>query len=1176
MHYRIRYIILFLAVCLLSSCSTQKNTRASRFYHAFTTRYNVYYNGKVSFDEQLDAMQNGYKENYTDMIYMYPISAQPKDKQTTGGPFDRAIEKSNKAIKLHSISAKPEKKPGWRNDPKQVALQEQEEYNPFLKNSWLMLGQSQFYNADFLQAAATFSYISRHYLTDPEIATEARIWQARCYTEMDWFFEAEDILDKLNKEGIPKKNLNLYAAVNANVLIKEGKFEEAVPYLQTAIKAEKNSLQRTRMRYLLGQIYATLGMDGMAYEAFGKVISSGAPYELEFAARIRQTEVFGESNYQKVVRQLECMARNEKNKDLLDQVYYALGNIYLNRQDTINAIHNYHLGIEKSTRNGMDKAVCQIKLGDIYFNMRDYINAQPCFSGALAAIQKEYKDYERVSKLSAVLDELVIHAEAVHLQDSLQTLARMPETERLAAIDKIIEQVIKEEEEAKALAEREEYLARQESMGGIDRPGTEINATILPTASDGSFYFYNAQVVAQGKTQFQRIWGRRTLEDNWRRRNKMMSTFSMDNEDLPAEAIAMATDEEGNLVPANDNEALLTDLSSDTKSREYYLQQLPLTPEDMAASDLIIEDGLYNMAMIYKDKLEDLPLSIEGFETLERRFPNNDHRLESYYQVYLMALRLGDTALAETYKQKLIMAFPESDYAVAIADPNYAYNIRMMDRVQDSLYQRTYKYYQDGNVTRVRQYYRTFSQNYPLASLMPKFMFLNALTYVETGDVPGFTKALQDLLEKYPNADVSEVAGEMLKGVLRGRQLVQGNVQGMKWNMRFGVGEGGELSAADAARTFSEETNTPYRMLLIYPAGSLDNNQLLFAVAAFNFSSFIVKQFDLSVTEEGPITMLMIDGFYNFEEIAHYYRMIYDKDGYAEALGRDVTIVPISLDNYEVLMRGKTVEEYIDFFEEHFGELAPEMLARWSAHYEADMQEPEEGATEDIIVSAPVEGSPVEAAEMELPTVEEDPQQLIEQLRQEDTRLTPSLDTLVADSLAVDSEVINVIATEDADTIPVLLSPVEGEGDGLTLKEIEEIRQREAEEEAARQEIERQEREAREQMEKEAKEQQAKDRDERLKQAEADRKAKEKEQTQLLKDREKELKAKQKAAEAERKAREKAQRELQKQREKEYKERLKQREKERKEKEKAYQQQLKQRERERREALKARTSARNR
>ena len=433
------YIIALLIVSLFWSCSTKKNTKASRFYHAFNSRYNIYFNGKTSFDEALLSMQNGYKESYSDMILMYPVSAQPKDKQETGGPFDRAIEKSNKAIKLHSIKAKPAKKPGWRNDPKKRAWQEQEEYNPFLKKCWLMMGQAQFYNADFLQASATFSYIARHYAHDEEVVAEARLWQARCYSEMDWFYEAEDILGKLNTNGIPRKNLNQYATVYADYLVKQKQYEEAVPYFKTAIKAEKNRRQRTRMKYLLGQIYAEQGQNGLAYQMFGQVIKANPPYELEFAARIRQTEVFTGGNFQKVVKMLGRMAKSDKNKDLLDQVYYALGNVYMSREDTASAIRNYELGVEKSTRNGLDKAICQIKLGDLYFQKRDYVKAQPNFSGALSGIRKEYKDYERVSKLSAILDELVVHVEAVHLQDSLQALAKMPEAERFAVIDKIIE-----------------------------------------------------------------------------------------------------------------------------------------------------------------------------------------------------------------------------------------------------------------------------------------------------------------------------------------------------------------------------------------------------------------------------------------------------------------------------------------------------------------------------------------------------------------------------------------------------------------------------------------------------------------------------------------------------------------------------------------------------------------
>ena len=754
------YISICFAAFLLWSCSTKKNTKATRFYHAFNSRYNIYFNGKTAFDEALKAMQDGYKENYSDQILMYPISAQPKEKQTTGGPFDRAIEKGNKAIKLHSIKATPPKKPGWKNDPKQRAWQEQEEYNPFLKHCWLLVGEAQFYNADFLQASATFSYIARHYAGDEEMVAEARLWQARSYAEMGWFYEAEDILSKLNTNGIPKKNLKQYAAVYADYLIKEKRFEDAIPYLKTAIKAEKNGKQRARMRYLLGQLYADQELDGLAYQAFQQVIRSNPPYELEFAARIRQTEVFAGRDYQKVVKTLKRMAKSQKNQDYLDQVYYALGNVYLNRADTTNAITYYQLGIDSSKQNGMDKALCQIKLGDLYFQMRDYIHAQPCFSGALAGIQKEYKDYPRVSKLSAVLDELVVHAEAVHQQDSLQALAKMPEAERLAVIDKAIADLIKQEEEEKKQAEKEAYLADQEAKGtGIDRPGTETNAIVLPTGSNGStFYFYNPQTVAQGKTQFQKKWGRRTLEDNWRRKKKELTTFN-DPADTEMADAATETDlgAEGQALPTDSLESGMDPVAADDPhQREYYLQQLPFTQEDIDASNVIIIDGLYNMAMIYKDKLEDLSLSVEGFEELERRFPENEHLLESYYQVYLIALRTHDEALAAAYKQKLIDKFADSDYAVAIADPNYEYNIRMMDAVQDSIYEQTYTAYLADDTTLVRRNYQQVSEKYPLANLLPKFMFLEALTYVQAGDPEGFKAALKALLEKYPKADVSE------------------------------------------------------------------------------------------------------------------------------------------------------------------------------------------------------------------------------------------------------------------------------------------------------------------------------------------------------------------------------------------------------------------------------------
>ena len=136
------------------------------------------------------------------------------------------------------------------------------------------------------------------------------------------------------------------------------------------------------------------------------------------------------------------MTRQAKNAEYLDQIYYAIGNLYLSRKDTAKAVANYILAAEKSTRNGKDKAISQLTLGKIYFDRRDYVKAQPCYAEALPLIDESYPDYSEIAKRSEVLDELVVHAQNVELQDSLQHLASLPEAERMNIIQKIIDDLI--------------------------------------------------------------------------------------------------------------------------------------------------------------------------------------------------------------------------------------------------------------------------------------------------------------------------------------------------------------------------------------------------------------------------------------------------------------------------------------------------------------------------------------------------------------------------------------------------------------------------------------------------------------------------------------------------------------------------------------------------------------
>ena len=55
----------------------------TRFYHSFTTRYNVYFNGIENYKEQLKEMEEGYEDNFTDLLLMHPAQAyaNPKDPQ---------------------------------------------------------------------------------------------------------------------------------------------------------------------------------------------------------------------------------------------------------------------------------------------------------------------------------------------------------------------------------------------------------------------------------------------------------------------------------------------------------------------------------------------------------------------------------------------------------------------------------------------------------------------------------------------------------------------------------------------------------------------------------------------------------------------------------------------------------------------------------------------------------------------------------------------------------------------------------------------------------------------------------------------------------------------------------------------------------------------------------------
>ena len=436
--------IILAALCLLAAalwgCSPKKNTAASRNYQAFITRYNIYFNGDEHFRETLESMEHSYEDDFTRLLPMHPAEARGKEgvAQPTGD-FKRSTEKAQKAIQLRSIKKRPRRTPGKGRDPEYREWLKREEYNPFLHNAWMMLARSQYMDGDFLGAAATFMYIARHFSWLPQTVTEARLWQARSYCAAGWVHEARATLDRVKEKDLTDGTLRgLYGFTAADIEIASGHYSDAIAPLRTAAEHAKGT-QKARLNFLLGQLLERQHSNAEASAAYAKVSGAASvPYSLRFNARLRRSATATGSDIPGELKAVRRMTRYERNKEYLDQIHYAEGNLLLQLGDTAGATKAYAQAVEKSTRRGPDMAVAALALGQLYFSQGEYDKAQPMYSAAVSQLAKDYPGIDSIRRHSDVLDELAVHSRNVREQDSLIALAQMPEADRLQVIDEAI------------------------------------------------------------------------------------------------------------------------------------------------------------------------------------------------------------------------------------------------------------------------------------------------------------------------------------------------------------------------------------------------------------------------------------------------------------------------------------------------------------------------------------------------------------------------------------------------------------------------------------------------------------------------------------------------------------------------------------------------------------------
>ncbi len=910
-----------LLTLLATSCSTKKNTATTRFWHSFTARYNTYFNGQTAFAESFQQQERGHHDDYTEILPLFPVQNEATRGIGTAG-FETAITKSQKAIKQHSIQAKPTMSAHERQTPKGRQQLARQEYNPFLKNAWLMMGKAQFQKGEFIEAASVFAYIARHYAAEPRVATEARIWLARCYAQIDWFYDAENALHLIRHDSLTNRLRRERDVSLADIHLRQGHYAEALPLLRSAAAKSGSRLQRARTYYIIGQVCRLQGDNAGAYKALRKVIHLSPPFELELHARILQTQVLSADGSQRtrMIGKLRRMARNPKYKDYLHQVYFALGNIYLARGDTAAAITAYEDGRKKSQTSSTEKGVLLLRLGEIYWDQQSFDKAQTCYSEAIGMLNKEREGYEEATRRSRVLDKLVPYTNAIHLQDSLQELATMSEEDRNAAIDRQIEMERRRQDEARRASRdsASQALAQTNGVQPSATAGSGVAGLQTGSGEAGTFYFYNAQMVQQGKQRFQQQWGNRKNEDNWRRSNRSVLADIPDNdaenpEETPSDSALQAQALADSLRQA-EADSLSQDENNPLK-REYYLKQIPFTAEAKAASDLIIMDALHHAGVIEKDDLGDYALAERSLERVVRQYPKYEHIDDVYYQLFLMYLRWKKPAMADRYRNILAQQFPESDTTRVITHPNFERNLHYGRQIEDSLYSATYNAFRLGDYETVRRNTAISSEEFPDGANRPKFLFVNALARFGTDDDKAIAAELRDLVMRYPESDVSHLAGMIVKGIEAGRQIGQGGYDvGSLWSRRTQA-EAADSSATDTA--FLAERAVPFVCMLAYPKDSIDNNQLLYAVARFNFTHFTSRTFDLERVQYPDLTQFIVKGFNGYAEAHTYAQQFYEETELA-ALTRKGRLILISEQNLKLLGTRFSYDDYQQFFEENY------------------------------------------------------------------------------------------------------------------------------------------------------------------------------------------------------------------------------------------------------------------
>jgi tetratricopeptide (TPR) repeat protein len=886
-----------LLVLLFAGCSTEKNTRASRTFHNVTSHYNIYFNANESIKEGVKRIDENIENDYTRILPIFK-SSSPSSAGMVRSDMDYAIVKASKLIEVHSITKKP--KPKRKRTRKYIEFASREEFNKWIDDSYILMGKAYFYQHNFMAAITNFSYVARKF-PDEETKYEAYVWLIRSYTELERYTEASEIIRSVQGDDNFPKNLEAdLALATADYYKRQGDYLEAVKFLEIANSKIFWKSNRARYQYIIAQLYEEIGEHEKAAAAFNEVTKMNADYAMQFNAMINAAGIFsGEGDSEKIKKELNKLLRDKKNTDFRDQIYFALGNMYFREGNRDVAIENYRKSVANSFQNQYQRALSAVTLADIYFEDLNYKGAQAYYDSAMIIIDETYPDYNELAQKYRSLTNLVDNLNTVEREDSLQKVALMPEAERKA----LIANLMKEEQER---LRNLENLDMQRGSGYYR--SNRYRMGMGSQSSGAGWYFYNPQTVSYGKVTFQQRWGKRALEDNWRRSNK--NTISLDEMDEFAEII---------------DSSQMVVREEDPLKEEFYTQYLPLTDSMMALSHEKIRDALYNAGKIFKSEFSNYERSAGSFEELNKRYPKNIYLLSACFDLYDLYELTGDKEKSNYYRNLIISEFPDSKYAQYLVNPNYFVEMEALMDSLNNIYQETFRNYKSGRYKNVIELTGDMKSMKPDSTTLSKIDFMGMVARGTQTDVHNFERLLKGYIETYPKAEPTALAKEILTLIQDStladyQKLVEmGYINEEIQNEELLPGNRMENDEFGGKFTYDEDLL--HYFAIAYPRDAkIDLNRLKFDIANYNIDHYTKIDFDIETENLDENTaLLIVRSLENKEDALIYHGAIIRKAVVFKTLtGINYVNFVISSTNYRQIMTEKSIADYLKFFVKNY------------------------------------------------------------------------------------------------------------------------------------------------------------------------------------------------------------------------------------------------------------------